>query len=109
MAEGKRNILVCINVDCKRRGSEAVLEEFRTQTAGAEDIEITAYPCFGGCEYGPNVVLHPLKTFYSGVTAADVPAIRAHLDGGPPVERLTGQVDAMTEELIFELLDAGLM
>ena len=57
----------------------------------------------------PNVVLYPKKVFYSGVTPDDVEPILASLDNGERVERLTGKVDEMTEELIFELLDAGLI
>jgi (2Fe-2S) ferredoxin len=111
MADDKRHILVCINVDCKARGSEAVLAAVRSrlEEMGADDIEVTAYPCFGGCDFGPNVVLYPTKVFYSGVTPDDVGPILDHLKGGEKVERLTGKVDEMTEELIFELLDAGLI
>jgi NADH-quinone oxidoreductase subunit F len=111
MADDKRHLLVCINVDCKARGSEAVLAAVHERVDGRTDnaIEVTAYPCFGGCDFGPNVVLYPTKVFYSGVTPADVDEIVAHLDGGEKVERLTGKVDEMTEELIFELLDAGLI
>jgi (2Fe-2S) ferredoxin len=54
-------------------------------------------------------VLYPTKVFYSGVTPDDVGPILDHLKGGEKVERLTGKVDEMTEELIFELLDAGLI
>jgi (2Fe-2S) ferredoxin len=111
MADDKRHILVCINVDCKGRGSEKVLAAVneKVEALGADDIGVTAYPCFGGCDFGPNVVLYPTKVFYSGVTPDDVDDILAHLRGGEKVERLTGKVDEMTEELIFELLDAGLI
>jgi (2Fe-2S) ferredoxin len=111
MADDKQHVIVCINVDCKARGSEAVLAAVREQleAAGASDVEVTAYPCFGGCDFGPNVVLYPKKVFYSGVTPDDVEGILASLHDGEKVERLTGKVDEMTEELIFELLDAGLI
>jgi NADH:ubiquinone oxidoreductase subunit E len=110
MAEGQRQILVCLNVDCKARGSPAVLDtvEKRVAESGAADVEVKQYICFGGCDYGPNVVLYPTKAFYSAVTPDDVDEILAHLNGGARVDRLTGKVDPMTEELIFELLDAGL-
>jgi NADH:ubiquinone oxidoreductase subunit E len=109
--DDKRHILVCINVDCKGRGSEAVLAEVRKQVEanGGEQVEVTAYPCFGGCDFGPNVVLYPNKIFCSGVKPDDVAAIMAASAGEGSVEHLTGKVDPMTEELIFELLDAGLV
>ena len=111
MDDGKQHVLVCTNVDCLRRGSPAVLDAMRArvEASGSADVEVTSYPCFGGCDYGPNVVLYPPKTFYSGVAPADVDEIVAHVQGGPVVERLTGKVDSGTQELIFELLDAGLI
>ena len=111
MADARQHVMVCNNVDCVARGSPAVLEALRARLAesGTTDVELKSYPCFGGCDYGPNVVVHPAKAFYSGVTPQDVDAIMAHLIGGPVVERLTGQADPMTEELIFELLDAELL
>jgi (2Fe-2S) ferredoxin len=109
-AEHKRQILVCVNVDCRARGSEPVLEAFRERVAraGQSDVEVKPYICFGGCDHGPNVVLYPTKAFYSGVSVQDVDDILAHLNGGPVVERLTGKVDAEIEALMFELLDSGL-
>ena len=111
MSVGKRHVLVCNNVDCRARGSDAVREAISARVASGEvgDVQVTAYPCFGGCDFGPNVVVYPDKCFYSGVTVADVPEIIAQLQGGPPVARLTGKVDPTTEELIFGLLDAGLI
>ncbi|MBX5491221.1 MAG: (2Fe-2S) ferredoxin domain-containing protein [Chloroflexi bacterium] len=111
MADTKRHVLVCNNVDCRARGSDAVREALCARVAAGEvtNVEVTAYPCFGGCDFGPNVVIYPDKCFYSGVSEGDVPEIVAQLQGGPPVTRLTGKVDPMTEELIFELLDAGLV
>jgi (2Fe-2S) ferredoxin len=111
MADDKRHILVCNNVDCLGRGGQKVFEELhaRVAEAGIADVEVTQYPCFGGCEYGPNVVFYPDKAFYSGVKPQDIDDLMGHARGGAPVERLQGQVDPQIEELIFELLDAGLL
>ncbi len=111
MADDKRHILVCNNVDCLGRGGQQVFETLhgRVTEAGLDDVEVTQYPCFGGCEYGPNIVFYPDKVFYSGVKPQDVDELMAHVCGGAPVERLTGIVDPQIEELIFELLDAGLL
>lgn len=105
------HVLVCNNVDCRARGSDKVRDALaaRVDAGEAPGVEVKSYPCFGGCDYGPNVVVYPAKAFYSGVTPDDVPDILGHLNGGAPVERLQGKVDEMTEELIFELLDAGLV
>ena len=111
MAGANRHVLVCTNVDCLGRGSQAVLDELSTRVAAAEatDVDVASYCCFGGCDYGPNVVLYPAKAFYSGVKPQDVDEIMAHLNGDARVDRLTGKVDSAVEELIFELLDADLL
>jgi NADH-quinone oxidoreductase subunit F len=111
MADEKQHVLVCNNVDCLGRGGQPVFEALRDRVAAAapDVAEVTQYPCFGGCEYGPNVVVYPAKRFYSGVKPADVDDIVAQLPSGGAVERLMNQVDPQIEELIFELLDAGLL
>ena len=111
MADAEQHVLVCNNVDCRARGSDKVFEALQARVAAGEvgGADVKQYPCFGGCDFGPNVVMYPTKAFYSGVTVDDVPDLVAQLNGGPAVERLQGQVDPMTEELIFELLDAGLV
>ena len=55
------------------------------------------------------MVVYPTKHFYSGVKPQDVDDIVAQLPSGAAVDRLSGQVDPQIEELIFELLDAGLL
>jgi (2Fe-2S) ferredoxin len=37
---------------------------------------------------GPNIVVYPEGIIYSGVQVSDIKDIIAHLEGGPPVERL---------------------
>jgi (2Fe-2S) ferredoxin len=111
MADDKQHVLVCNNVDCLRRGGQPVFEALRDRVAAAapDAAEVTQYPCFGGCESGPNVVIYPAKRFYSGVKPQDADDIVAQLSGGGAVDRLSGLVDPQIEELIFELLDAGLL
>jgi (2Fe-2S) ferredoxin len=111
MADDQQHVLVCNNVDCLRRGGQPVFEALRDRVAAATPAvaEVTQYPCFGGCESGPNVVVYPAKHFYSGVKPQDADDIVAQLPSGAAVDRLIGQVDPQIEELIFELLDAGLL
>ena len=45
------------------------------------DVEVKSYLCFGGCEEGPNVVIHPQKTWYAGVKMEDLPEILDSLSG----------------------------
>lgn len=103
------HVLVCQNVDCKARGAEEITKELtsRLKEKGAE-VTVKPYMCFGACQSGPNMVLYPDRTWYSGVTINDLDEIIAHILGGPPVERIADKVDPSLRELIYQLLDAGL-
>jgi (2Fe-2S) ferredoxin len=101
-------VLVCQNEDCKQRGSAGVLQRLTETLRDSGDIEVKPYMCFGGCQAGPNIVLYPQKTWYSGVRESDVEGIAAHAKGGAPVERLTHGVEQPLKDLIYQLLDAGL-
>ncbi len=104
------HVLVCTNLDCQNRGSQEILAALEQRAArdGLSHVTVKSYLCFGGCQEGPNLVLYPQRIWYAGVQKEDVDDIITHLQGGPVVARLTGKVDAPTEELIFQLLDSGL-
>jgi sirohydrochlorin cobaltochelatase len=103
----KQICFVCQNVNCKSRGSEKLLNELADQVAARSlDAEVRPYLCFGGCEFGPNIVIHPQKVWYAGVKEGDLPEIVESLDGGPAVSRLD-TIDPSLQELIYGLLDSG--
>lgn len=103
----KQICFVCQNVDCKLRGSEKIMNELTDKVAARSlDVEVKSYLCFGGCEEGPNVVIHPQKTWYAGVKMEDVPEILDSLAGGPTVSRLD-TIDPALKEITFALLDTG--
>ncbi len=101
-------VLVCQNADCKARGAAELLTKLGADLKSAEGVEVKPYMCFGACQCGPNIVMYPSKTWYCNVKQADVADIEAHARGGAPVERLTHGVDPSLQDLIFQLLDAGL-
>jgi len=104
----KQMCFVCQNVDCKVRGSEQVMNELTDKVAARGlDVEVKSYLCFGGCDEGPNVVIHPQKVWYAGVKMEDVPEIVESLAGGPTVTRLD-TIDSSLKEMVYSLLDAGL-
>ncbi|MGE5813476.1 MAG: methyltransferase [Acidobacteriota bacterium] len=80
---------------CSARGSAEVVEELRSQVARqglAGTVHVTVCGSFGLCESGPNMVVYPEGTWYSGVQAADVAEIVTnHLRGGKVVERLVNR------------------
>ena len=103
----KQNCFVCQNVDCQSRGSEELMKELTAQvTAKSIDAEVKPYICFGGCDFGPNIVVHPQKNWYAGVKKEDLPEIVNSLDSGPPVTRLD-TIDGSLKEIVYQLLDAG--
>ena len=106
-----RTLLVCVNVDCQERGSEQVLAELRArQDAGElDDVDLREYICFSACEKGPNVVCVEDQVWYCGVQTADVEEIVRAVGTGRVVERLTEGTDRVTRNLIFTVLEAGLL
>lgn len=103
----KQTCFVCQNIDCQSRGSEELMKDIENQVAAKSvDAEVKPYICFGGCDIGPNIVIHPQKVWYAGVKKEDVPEIVASLAAGTAVTRLD-TADPALKEIVFSLLDAG--
>jgi len=77
---------------CSARGSGKVLETLRREinARGLEDeVQVTACGSVGLCEHGPNLIVYPDGTWYSGVKPEDVTEIvQSHFQEDTPVERL---------------------
>jgi len=77
---------------CGARGGLAVIEALRREVAARaleNQVQVTACGSLGLCETGPNVVVYPEGTWYSGVTPADAPElVEEHFRNGRPVARL---------------------
>ena len=111
MAEDKRYVFVCMNVDCRVRGATKVMDRLQERLSGngLENVDLRPYMCFGGCHDGPNVVIYPDKVWYGGVQEADADKIvDQHLKKGETLTPLTGKVPKDLEEIIFQLLDSGI-
>ncbi len=106
-----RTLLVCVNVDCEERGSPEVLAALlaRRDAGDLGGVDVRDYICFSACEKGPNVVCVEDQVWYCGVEPDDVDDIVAALAEGTTVERLTAGTDKMTRNLIFSMLEAGLL
>ncbi len=71
--------------------------------AGLDDeVQVTTCGSLGLCTRGPNMVVYPEGTWYSGVKAEDVPEIvRSHFVENRPVRRLlSGERDALRAEIL---------
>jgi len=77
---------------CARNGSGQVLEALRREIHGRgldDEVQVTTCGSLGLCEHGPNLVVYPEGTWYSGVTPADVAElVESHFRNGVPVARL---------------------
>jgi len=88
----RTHVLICGGTGCTSSGSKAIQKAFADaieKNGLSEEIKIVQTGCFGLCALGPVVIIHPDGTFYSRVTANDVPEIVSeHLLKGRIVERL---------------------
>ena len=80
----------------------------RVEAKGLGDVEVKSYRGFGACQDGPNVVLYPEKSWYAKVQVKDLDEIVEHMAGGPHVQRLD-TIDSSLKELIYQLLDTGVV
>jgi (2Fe-2S) ferredoxin len=80
----------------------------RVADKGIPDVAVKPYMCFGACQDGPNVVLYPEKNWYAKVKVEDLDDMVNHLAGGPHVQRLD-TIDSSLKELIYQLLDTGVV
>ena len=104
----KWSVIVCKDKGCASSRSHdihgrlrALIEEHELQ----DEIEIVGSGCFGLCEAGPIVIVHPGGTFYSHLTVGDVDRIfKEHLLGGTPVLDLIYD-EAKTDEGLLSYYD----
>lgn len=104
-------VYVCLNVDCKSRGAESVLERLnqRLEERGLDHVVAEPYLCFSACQHGPNMIVPSRRCWMSGVSEADIDDVVAYLEGGGEVKRLTEGNDPGLNKLIFDIIDAGLL
>ena len=88
----RSHVLICAGTGCTSSGSVAVADALATELEAkglTEEIKIVKTGCFGLCALGPVMIVYPEGTFYSRVTAADIPEIvEEHLLKGRIVDRL---------------------
>ena len=97
----RSHVLICGGTGCTSSGSNKIQEAFKASLAAnglADEVKLVQTGCFGLCELGPVVIIHPEGTFYSRVTPEDVEEIVSeHLLKGRVVERLA-YTDTGSEE-----------
>ena len=91
-ADGKRNLMVCGGTGCQASESKVLIDNLNAELKKRgldKDVEVVVTGCFGFCEKGPIVKVHPDNVFYVQVMPGDAEAIvEEHLVNGKRVERL---------------------
>ena len=104
-------IYVCVNVDCKSRGSQETIDRLKALLfeRGMNQISIEAIVCFSACNVGPNVVIPSKRCWLSGVTKDKAETVIDYLNGRADITELQKNNDPVLDQMIFEMIDAGLL
>lgn len=98
----RRHVMVCGGPGCHSSGSPGIaefLEEELTRRGLSEQVNVFQPGCFGFCEKGPMIEIHPDNTTYCEVSVEDVATIvEEHFIQGNQVERLLYK-DPITKKL----------
>jgi (2Fe-2S) ferredoxin len=109
----KYHVYLCTQVkpdpeapSCSGNGSEKVLDALRAELGKAglgDEVQVTTAGSLGLCTRGPNMVVYPEGTWYSGVRVEDVPEIvKEHFIAGKPVARLVNEDPGALKTEILE-------
>ena len=99
----KKLVTICAGTGCRGYGCIKVKEELEAEIKKQNmDVEVRATGCFGFCEKGPLVVIHPEKIFYQQVKIQDVPDIISKtVAAGEVLEKLLYR-DPQTNETVLK-------
>jgi (2Fe-2S) ferredoxin len=95
-----KHVLVCTAVHCMQKGANNVAGRLRIELKRRgldEGLMVNTCDSIDLCDIGPNIVVYPERVIYSNVKVSDLDDIIAHLQGGPPVERLLLTPDTPAE------------
>lgn len=102
------NVLVCAGTGCTASQSAIIYEKLNTyinQFGLDQEVKVIKTGCFGLCQKGTIIAIHPDNVFYCHVQVKDVEEIVAeHLYKGRVVKRLEmSDIDEKTKEKIFNI------
>jgi NADP-reducing hydrogenase subunit HndC len=104
----RTHILVCAGTGCTSSNSSLILEKFKVllKEKGLDgEVKALKTGCFGLCQKGPIIAIHPDNVFYCHVTLDDVEEIvNEHIYKGRVVKRLElHDVDEKTKEKVYDI------
>ncbi len=92
---GLTQVMVCSGTACTSAESQVLLRNLEKeieQRGLKENVRVFKTGCFGFCQNGPIVMVHPGEVFYCNVKPEDAKELaETHLIGGQVVERLLYQ------------------
>jgi len=99
----KQLVTICAGTGCRGYGCMKVKEELEAEIKKQNiNVEVRATGCFGFCEKGPLVIVHPQKIFYQSVREKDVADIVTKtVMQGEVVEKLLYK-DPVTSETVMK-------
>lgn len=103
----RTHILVCAGTGCTSSSSLEIVKRFEKGIINRhleDEVKVVRTGCFGLCQKGPIVAIHPDRVFYNHVSVKDVDEILdEHIYKGRPVQRLMiTDIDEETENKIFD-------
>lgn len=101
------HILVCAGTGCSSSSSLEIVKRFEKGLVHRKlesEVKVVRTGCFGLCQKGPIVAIHPDRIFYNHVSVKDVDEILdEHIYKGRPVSRLMiNDIDEETQNQIFD-------
>ncbi len=108
----RTHILVCAGTGCNSSNSTLLflnLKEEISKLGLDNEVKVIKTGCFGLCQKGPIIAIHPDKVFYCNVKENDIrEIIHEHIYKGRVVERLMiTDIDEKTKEKIFDIDKIG--
>jgi len=97
------NIMVCGGTGCMASDSQGIVDNFKDilkEKGYDQEVQVLKTGCFGFCEQGPIIKIHPDNVFYVKVTPEDVEEIvDEHIIKGRRVERLLYEDPDLKEKI----------
>lgn len=97
------NIMVCGGTGCMAADSQGIVDNFKDilkEKGYDQEVQVLKTGCFGFCEQGPIIKIHPDNVFYVKVTPEDVEEIiDEHVIKGRKVERLLYEDPDLNEKI----------
>lgn len=103
MSKYRMHLLVCGGTGCRASESDKIvdnLNHFIKENGMENEVQVVTTGCFGFCEKGPIVKVHPDNIFYVEVKPADAEEIvKEHVVKGRLVERLLYVEPSLKEKI----------